>query len=360
MSFLTGMFSDSFGLTIASSMLSKEIADALKAETHVTAPEGTEAERFKKTCEKTTNQFIQQHLEGQPLNNELLDSVVIPANLAYRYLGEIIPTHFFDRLEGEGISMKEIRMQFVSEDVEISSFEDILSEAHAINIKTAEEEIAAAQLKAKIEQESKKLWFPPEETVVYIPKTFIAELLEEPQGPTYVAALLSAELERALKTSVHQIDEVPGKVFMETCESVLRSFGETNFGDAKEKMHSFTDLVTIPSGVARQYFGHVIPEEVFQTENLSLSVIAQYPLDTPRDTPRSFESQDPEIDAVLPSLDSHLAEAHMRAEDERIAYMEDKVIKARLDAEQFEKETKAASQSSWFAWPLTTAAQVAT
>jgi hypothetical protein len=310
----------SFDTVFAAQALSKEIAQALREQLNPLSVSNEDLPgRFMEVCEAATAKFMECKKEKSPeFVQELTDRVALPVNLASLYLSHIIPGSFFAR-SGEDISLKKLQLRLIPGiENELPSIEEIFREAHERVEKMEEEPVMISNP------------LPIQEAVPS--ETFIAELLKEPYGPAYAASLLSLEIEESLKMHLIQMsqpEEAPRKLFKQICQAVTVSFLQRNFGT--DSTQDFCRQVEISTELVRHYLGIAADDN---RQKIPLNEIAL--LEIPEVTLVPLAQ---EIDAILPSMESHLAEAHMRGEEIAKADFEAKVEAARLAAEKHAKET---------------------
>ncbi|MBS0648856.1 MAG: hypothetical protein JSS10_06510 [Verrucomicrobia bacterium] len=297
--------------------------------------------RFMQIYDAETKAFlISSFGQVPPMDlHAFLAKIKLPTELVQKYLGQ---KNFADSLEfyGKEMTMREIQQLAVSEEEDLAdtfpSLEEVFQESHA----QAEREDQIAEAAKEFAEDRwpfNRMTEEPAAGNAAGPYSYLASF-----GPTYVASLLSLELTQALETDLEQMAEKTpslermGKVCCQTAEKFIQA----NFQQPVDMQELLLE-VEFPTQLVQKYLHVTFPGNPY---SVSLTQIQQ--LIEPS-TESSFDALTQELDAILPSLESHLEEASRRAEAEEAAKME----AARIAAEEEAKKTAAASQGLLASFP---------
>lgn len=323
-------------MSLISALLSRQIEQALEAD-----QTGGSKGRFIKILDSETNAFMQANTLDIDLQ-ELLEQVKLPTELVQKYLGQRTPSDLFQGLPGKEMTLKEIRqyhIEIISDEIEVGlpSLEEVLGEAHT----DAEREDYITTVAKEFDEDRWPFNAMPEEPKDRVtgPWSYLASF-----GAPYVGSLLSLDIAQALEADIEQMTtsgETPSAERMaEVGYKTAEKFIQANF----ETPVDIADLlaeVELPTELVQKYIPSITFAEGFRT--VSLKEIRQQ---MEPSSERSFGELSQELDAVLPSLESHFEEAAAKANVREAEKKEAEFQAAVLAAKQY-AENVAASNQSW-------------
>lgn len=299
-------------------VLSMQLEQALEADQTRASPV-----RFTKIWDAEVEAFVKAYKPEIEMQ-EILDKVKLPTELVLKYFGQEASSDPFQVFHGKEKTAPEIR-QYVSkvsdgfDEPELPSLETIFSESHA----KAETQDYIKTNNAEFEDDK---WpfnsMPPEpKDKVQGPWSYLASF-----GAPYVTSLLSLDLAKAMEADIEQMNasgEAPSLEGMgKVCRETADKFIEANF-EAPVDLEELLFEVELPTEMVQKY----LPSMTFAEGAITVTLkqIQQ------QMEPSSKGSLD-DLKKILPSLKSHIKEAHEKVL-ERI-FMEDaKKRLAALDAE---------------------------